>query len=186
MNAQVKTADPKNIRLAQSMFIYIAACLKDGDLSAIRRLRIRPDQTSRFLKITATDLLELAESGIDCVSIDVDPDALDDVFAWIEQRRIREDLIQRCIKRDAPSVMMREFFGLSRHRYSKCRAALDMPASPGRSAQPTQALEADIYRRWQAHGERWSARHLLEIADAIDASLRSVWDVLGRFPRMHT
>lgn len=168
------------------MFIYIAACLRDGDARAIDRLRIRPEQTSRLLKMTAAELLTLAESGTDCVSIDIDPDALDDVFTRIEQTRLREELIDQCIKCDAPSAMMKAFFGLSRHRYSRRRAAVAMPASPGRTAQPTEIVEGAIYKEWQQRGGRWTALQLLEVAESLNVSLRVVWDVLGRLRRLDT
>jgi hypothetical protein len=183
---QVKAADPKHIRLVQSMFMYIAACLRDGDAHAIRELRIRPDQTHRLLRMTTTDLLILAESGIDCVSININADALDDVFDRLERGRLREELIDQCIKCDAPRAMMQVFFGLSRHRYSRRRAALAMPVSTGRTAQPTEALEAEIYKRWRDAGGRWTAVQLLEVARSVEVSLRVVWDVLGRLRPLDT
>ena len=186
MNTQTRTTDPKHVRLAQSMFIYIAACLRDGDARAIRRLRIRPDQTDRLLNMTAKDLLTLAESGIDCVSIDIDPDALDNVFARIERGRCRDELIDQCIKYDAPNAMMQTFFGLSRHRYSRRRSALAMPASAGRTAQPTETVEGAIYKEWQHRGGRWTALQLLEVAESLDISLRVVWHVLGPLRRLDT
>jgi len=185
-SAPVKGTDPKHIRLVQSMFMYIAACLRDGDAHSIRRLRIRPDQTHRLLRMTTTDLLTLAEAGMDCVSININADALDDVFDRIERGRLREELIDQCIEYDAPRAMMQTFFGMSRHRYSRRRAALDMPASIGRMPQPTEALQAAIYERWRDAGGRWTAVQLLDVARSVDTSLRTVWDVLRRLRRLNT
>ena len=186
VSMQAKGSDSRHTRLVQSMFMYIAACLRDGDAHTIRQLRIRPDQTHRLLRMTATDLLTLAEAGIDCVSIEINADALDNVFDRIERGRIREELIDQCIKYDAPRAMMQTFFGLSRHRYSRRRAALAMPASSGRTPQPTEALQAEIYQRWSHAGGHWTAVQLLEVARSVGISLRIVWDVLGRFHRINT
>lgn len=181
---QVKGSDPKRVRLAHSMFMYIAACLRDGDAHTLRRLRIRPDQTHRLLQMTTTDMLTLAEAGIDCVSITINAEALDDVFERIEQGRRREELIDQCLKLDAPRAMMQTFFGLSRHRYTRRRAALGMPVSTGRTAQPTEAIEAEVYERWRESGGYWTAAQLLEIATNAGLSLRIVWSVLGRLRRL--
>lgn len=162
-------------RLIQSVFTYIATCLKDRDHRSMRRFRLRADQTERISRMTATDFLRLGEFGSECVTLDVDPEALDEVFRAIDEQRRHEELAERCIRRDAPRAMMQTFFGVSRHRYSKLRTAFGMPPRAGRLARAPEPLEQQIYALWTACGERWTARSLLDIANTLDVSLRIVW-----------
>jgi hypothetical protein len=163
------------VRLMQSIFTYVASCLKDQDKDAARRLRLRPDQIERISQMTTADFLRLSELAKGCVEVDVDSKALDDVFRRMDERRHRESLIDRCMRADAPREMMTAFFGLSRHRYARLRALHDVPASVGRCPRPTPEIERRIYEHWQACRQCWSAQTLLEIADQLDVSLRTVW-----------
>jgi len=183
-NTQTNGGGSMRMRLVQSTFMYIAACLRDGDVCAIRRLRIRPDQATRLLKMTAAELLTLAESDIECVTIDVNPDALDDLLIRLQHTKSREELIAHCIKRDAPRAMMQAFFGFSRHRYSQCRAAFSVPTSRGRAAKPAESVEANIFKEWSRAGGHWTASQLLEVAETLNISLRTVWDALGPLRRL--
>lgn len=164
------------IRLMQSIFTYVASCLNDQDREASRRLRLRPDQMERISQMTTADFLRLSELAKGCVEVDVDPKALDDVFRRIDERRHREALINQCMRADAPREMMSAFFGLSRHRYAHLRALHDVPASVGRCPRPSPETERRIYERWQTRRQCWSAQTLLEIAEQLDVSLRTVWD----------
>ena len=134
--------------------------------------------------MTAAEVLRLGELGRQCVTFDIDPEGLDEVFGIIDRQQYREELIERCILRDAPRALMKAFFGLSRHRYSKLRPMLGMPAAVGRYQRPAAAVERQIYERWIACGKSWSAQSLLKIADETDVSLRAVWDKLGKFKRL--
>lgn len=164
------------VRLMQSIFTYVASCLKDQDREASRRLRLRPDQMERISQMTTADFLRLSELAKGCVEVDVDPKALDDVFRRIDERRHREALINRCMRADAPREMMSAFFGLSRHRYARLRALHGVPASVGRCPRPTPEIEGRIYDHWKACRQCWCAQTLLEIAEQLDVSLRAVWD----------
>jgi hypothetical protein len=180
MHPEANGDSAKHSRLAQSVFLYIANCLKDGDLRAMARLRLRDDQTLRIGAMPAAEFLRLSELARECVTFDIDPDALDQVFRQIDQRQKRDDLIARCVRQDAPRNMMREFFGLSQHRYTRWRSRLGMPPAAGRHAQPTGATERRIYQAWGSHGRHWSPTGLLEIAEELDISLRVVWDLVKR------
>ena len=100
MTERGDSSDEKDIRLTQSVFTYVADCLKDRDAQAIRRLRLRTDQTDRISKMTATDFLRLGDLGKPCITLDINPDALDEVFRRIEAQRQRAELIERCLRRD--------------------------------------------------------------------------------------
>ena len=168
----------KHGRLIQSVFLYVATCLKEGDNQAIHSLRLRADQTERISRMPAADFLRLSELGRQCVTFDIDPDALDQVFKLIDRRRTRDELVVRCIRCDAPREMMKVFFGLSRRLYSRLRSTHGMSAAPGRYPRPGAAVERQIYEHWTAHGRCWSAQGLLEIAHGLNLSLRVIWDQL--------
>ena len=171
----------KHIRLTQSVFTYVADCVKDRDEQAIRQLNLRPDQTDRISKMTATDFLRLGDLGKQCITLDIDPVALDEVFRRIEAQRRRTELIERCLHRDAPRAMMQTFFGLARHRYSALRVALSIHAAPGRPARQPEAIEVRVYETWELRRRAWNAETLLDIAETLDVPLRVVWDQLRRF-----
>ena len=181
MTEQADSDNQKHIRLTQSVFTYVADCLKDRDGHAIRRLRLRPDQTDRISKMTATDFLRLGDLGKHCITLDINSDALDEVFRRIEVQRRRTELVERCLRRDAPRAMMKTFFGLARHRYSALRAALSIHAAPGRPARQSETLEVRLYETWKLHRHAWTAETLLAIAETRDIPLRVVWDQLRRF-----
>lgn len=163
-------------RLTQSVFMYIATCLKEGMSGIVRQSRLRSDQTQRIASMTTAEFLQLTELANTCVTIDIDPDALDKVFEKLGYRSVREDLLLRCMNHDAPREMMRIFFGLSRHNYARLRAAAGVPAALGRHPQPSLEIAEGIHSQWVASERLWSAENLLSIAEMLDVSLRIVWD----------
>ena len=163
-------------RLTQSVFMYIATCLKEGISGAVRQSRLRADQTQRIANLSTAEFLQLSELANGCVTIDIDPDALDQVFRQIENHSHRDQVIEQCINQDAPREMMRVFFGLSRQRYTRLRAAAGLTAAPGRHPHPSTETEQAIHAQWRSSGKHWSAGNLLSIAKALDISLRMVWD----------
>jgi len=179
MNAALAHGSSHHARLVQSVLLYVATCLKNRDHRDFRELRLRPDQAARISNLSAADLVRLAELGSACVSLEIDPEGFDAALECLDRQRDRDALIERCIRRDAPRALMEAFFGLSRHRYSKLRAMLGMPAAAGRRPQPSAAIAQTIYERWTLAGQRWSARRLLEMAEDLDISLRTIWDQLG-------
>ena len=181
MTERAESENPKQVRLTQSVFTYVADCLKDRDEQAIRRLRLRPDQMDRLSKMTATDFLRLGELGKECITLDINPEALDEVFRCIEAQRRRMELVERCLRRDAPRAMMKMFFGLARHRYTALRTALSINAAPGRPARQPETIEVRLYEAWKVHRLAWTAETLLDIAETLDVPLRVVWDQLRRF-----
>jgi ribosomal protein S14 len=168
-------------RLLQSVFMFIATCIRNRANRTVNGLDLRADQTERIARLTATDLVTVGELAGRCVTFDIDPEALDNVFRALDDRRHRDELIERCIRRGASRGMMQAFFGLSRHRYSRARAILGLPRTRGRVPCPTEALEERIYALWTASGGRWSPESLLNLADTLDISLRTVWDRLKGF-----
>jgi Protein of unknown function (DUF2857) len=181
MTERAESETPKQVRLTQSVFTYVADCLKDRDEQAIRRLRLRPDQMDRLSKMTATDFLRLGELGKECITLDINPEALDEVFRCVEAQRRRMELVERCLRRDAPRAMMKMFFGLARHRYTALRTALSINAAPGRPARQPETIEVRLYDAWRVHRLAWTAETLLDIAETLDVPLRVVWDQLRRF-----
>jgi hypothetical protein len=181
MNARLSYEALREVRLMQSVFTYVADCLKDRDERATRRLQLRPDQLERISRMTSTEFLRLGELASECVELAIDPQALDQVFRSIDQQRKRESLIEACIRRGAPRAMMTYFFGLSRHRYARLRRIHGLRAAVGRARNPAPTVERELYERWSARERPWSAQALLEIADELDLSLRVVWDQLRRF-----
>ena len=181
MTERAESENPKQVRLTQSVFTYVADCLKDRDERAIRGLRLRPDQMDRLSKMTATDFLRLGELGNECITLDINPDALDEVFRCIEAQRRRMELVERCLRRDAPRAMMKMFFGLARHRYTALRTALSIHAAPGRPARQPETIELRLYEAWKVHRHAWTAETLLDIAETLDVPLRIVWDGLRQF-----
>jgi len=165
-------------RLTQSVFMYIATCLKEGMSGIVRQSRLRSDQTQRIASMSTAEFLKLTELANTCVTIDIDPDALDEVFQQIEYQTLRDDFIQRCIQQDAPREMMRVFFGLSKHHYARLRSDAGFTGAPGRPPHPSIETEDVIHTRWLSSGRRWSAENLLFIAESLDVSLRVVWDQL--------
>jgi hypothetical protein len=172
--------DPTRTRLVQAVFTHIASYLEHLDQRAVQGLQLTSDQALRIAKMPARDFIKLGEFGEECVSTQIDSGALDDLFARIDKELARESLIERCILRDAPRAMMQEFFGLSRHRYTKLRAGFNLPKAAGRWAEATEAEARSIYDSWQALARSRSASTFLHIADALDLSLRTVWQQLGR------
>ena len=171
---------PAHGKLLQSVFLHIASCLRRCDPAALSRLGLRTDQKARIAKMTATDLLRLCDFGRQCVTFTIDPKALDEAFALIDQRRRRDELLEDCIRHDAPRAMMAEFFGVSRRRYTALRTLNNMPPIAGRVALPTMAIEARIYEEWVRNEQHWSALSLLRIAKRENISLRVIWDQLTR------
>ena len=163
-------------RLTQSVFMYIATCLKEGMTGVVRQSSLRADQTQRIASMTTAEFLRLTEFANTCVTIDIDPDALDKIFEKLGYRSERDDLLLRCMSHDAPREMMRVFFGLSRHYYARLRAATGLPAALGRHPQPSLEIAQGIHSQWVASGKVWSAENLLSIAETLDVSLRTVWD----------
>ena len=163
-------------RLTQSVFMYIATCLKEGMSGIVHQSRLRADQTQRIASMSTAEFLQLTELANSCVTIDIDPDALDEVFEQLESRSQRDDVIQRCIHQDAPREMMRAFFGLSRRHYARLRSDAGLPAATGRHPQPSLETGQGIHARWLSSRKRWSAENLLSIAESLDVSLRMVWN----------
>ena len=181
MKPQSERNDLKHGSLVQSVFMYVASALKEGDGRTMRRLGLRADQTERLSRMTATDLVRLGELGNQCVTLDINGEALDRVFRAIDERREHDELVERCMRRDAPRAMMQEFFGISRHRYSRLRTAIGMAPRRGRHARVFETLDREIYALWLRGGERWTAGSLLDIADTLNVSLRAVWSHLTRY-----
>jgi hypothetical protein len=171
----------RDIRLTQSVFTYVADCLKDHDESAMRRLNLRPEHIERLSHLSATELLRLGELALECLELAIKPAALDQVLRHLDERRRRETLMHECLARGAPRAMMTTFFGLSRQRYVHLRAAHGIRTGVGRAPNPPPEVEYDIYQRWIRLGERWTADSLLKIATETDLSLRVIWDQLRRF-----
>ena len=165
-------------RLTQSVFMYIATCLKEGMSGIVRQSRLRTDQTQRIASMSTAEFLRLSELANTCVTIDIDPDALDEVFQQLEFRSQRDDIMQRCIQQDAPREMMRVFFGLAKHRYARLRSDAGYTRAPGRHPHPSLETAQEIHNQWRSSGRRWSAENLLSISEVLDVSLRVVWDQL--------
>ena len=166
----------KDAVFVHGIFSYFASCLRDGDARALRAIGIRPDQTQRILDLTTADLMRLAGMGAHCLNIQVDADALDDLFAMLDQDVDRQGLIHDCIRHDAPRAMMTELFGISNRHYTRLRTLFQVPPAVGRPRQPTAEESHEIYDQWQASGGRMDPRTLLAIARELNLSLRLVWE----------
>lgn len=171
----------RDIRLTQSVFTYVADCLKDHDEPAVRRLNLRPEHIERLSHLSATELLRLGELALECLDLAIKPAALDEVLRRLDERRRRDALTSECLARGAPRAMMTTFFGLSRQRYVQLRATHGIRSGVGRAPNPPPDVEHDIYQRWMRHGEHWCADTLLKIATEMNVSLRVIWDQLRRF-----
>jgi hypothetical protein len=171
----------RDVRLTQSVFTYVADCLKDRDHGAIRRLNLRPNHIERLRRLSAMELLRLGELALECLDVAIKPDALDEVLRRLEERQRQEALIAECLTRGAPRAMMTTFFGLPREKYVQLRAAYGIRAGAGRAPTPPAVVERDLYERWIRLGAHWSAPTLLTIAVETDVSLRVIWDQLRRF-----
>lgn len=171
----------RDIRLTQSVFTYVADCLKDHDEPAIRRLNLRPEHIERLSRLSATELLRLGELALECLDLAIKPAALDQVLRRLDERRRRETLMRECLARGAPRAMMTTFFGFSRQRYVQLRAVHGIRTGVGRAPNPPPDVERDIYERWLRLNEHWSAEALLKIATETGVSLRVIWDQLRRF-----
>lgn len=124
--------------------------------------------------MSAADLLRLSDVGRQCVTFAINPRALDEALALVDQRRRRDELIERRIRQDAPRAMMSTFFGLSQRRYAALRAVHDMPATAGRCPRPSPDIEHAIYQRWIAARKSWTPITLVEIAESLGIPLRIV------------
>jgi hypothetical protein len=181
MTHRSNTDRSRDVRLTQSVFTYVADCLKDRDHGAIRRLKLRPSHIERIQRLSAMELLRLGELALECLDVAINPDALDDVLRRLEERQRKEAVIAECLTRGAPRAMMTTFFGLSREKYVQLRAAYGIRAGAGRAPTPPPIVERDLYERWIRLGAHWSAPTLLTIAVETDVSLRVIWDQLRRF-----
>lgn len=181
MNDRIGHERSRDVRLAQSVFTYVADCLKDHDERAVRHLNLRPEHIERLSHLSARELLRLGELALDCLDLAIKPDALDEVLRRLDEWRRRDALMRECLARGAPRVMMTTFFGLSRQRYVHLREAHGIRTGVGRVPNPPPETEHDIYQRWIRLGERWSVDALLKIARETDVSLRVIWDQLRRF-----
>ena len=102
----------------------------------------QPEHAERIAKLTAADLVRIGGLAGRCVTFAIDGRALEEVFRRLDEKRARDELIERCVRHGAPRAMMQTFFGLSRHRYSRLRSLLAMPGTRGRPPRPSEALEA--------------------------------------------
>lgn len=180
MKDRTRPERSRDVRLTQSVFTYVADCLKDRDHGAVRRLNLRPNHIERLSRLSAMELLRLAELALECLDVAIKPEALDEVLHRLEERQRREALMGDCITHGAPRAMMTTFFGLSREKYVQLRAAYGIRTGAGRTPTPSHTVERDIYERWIRLRAHWSASTLLTIALETGVSLRVVWDQLRR------
>ncbi len=165
--------------LMQQFFIYLARVINEYDGHKMRRLRIRPDQSLRISRMTTTDLLLLGTLGGHCIDFTINEEALDEVFRQLDRKKGYRELIERCIRTDAPKAMMNYFFGMSSRAYTRTRQALNVPIKAGRHREPDEQLANRVFRLYAESGRQFNAATLLRIAEALDVSLRIVWDEIN-------
>lgn len=182
MSERTASHESRIARLVQAVFLYISDCIRERDHESVRGLRLSIEQIDKIGRLTATDLVRLGNVG-NLVHLRLDQRALDQALKSIDEERQREELVEHCMRRDAPRAMMKAFFGLSRNEYAKLRSLYGLPASPGRIAHASEPIERRIYREWLANSAAWSPQSLVVIADTLDVSLRLVWNEVDRMRR---
>ena len=165
--------------LMQQFFIYLARVIIEYDGHKMRRLRIRPDQSLRISRMTTADLMLLGTLGGHCIDFSINEKALDEVLRQLDRKKGYRELIDRCIRVDAPKAMMNYFFGMSGRTYTRTRQALNVPIRAGRHREPDEQLANRIFRLYAERGRQFNAETLLHIAEELDVRLRIVWDEIN-------
>ncbi len=171
----------QNALLAHSMLSSLACSLPTMDPRKVRSMGITPEQAMWISRLSTADMMRLASSGTNCLHIQVDSEALDDLIASIDEEGDRSTLMIDCIRRDASREMMTEMFDITPRHYTRLRQQCGLPPAVGRPKECSQQDAERICDAWRAEGSAIDPKVLLSIADELDLPLRVIWSEIGEY-----
>ena len=154
-----------------------------GDHGLASQLGITAAMARQLTELRTGEINRLANLR-GCIRIAVDVPALARLLDHLEQERRKEHQVHELIRRGAPSPMLLSLFDMNGREITALRYAMGLPGSPGRTRQPTEEEEREIWeamRRleldpWEMQPPDW-----IELHDATGVPLRTLWSSISEW-----
>ena len=176
----------KEAELVTAVLLYAMRCLAEGDQHALRSMRFGAREIEALRGLSLEDLYRVASLPAHCLAIRVDRKLFWPMMERLRLARESKALQRELIQADAPSEMMRRFFGIGGREFTRQRRLLLAPRAVGRPPEPD---EETAHRLWRALAPRLQAggpdgpgpEAYLEVHRESGAPLRAVWNAAQRW-----
>jgi hypothetical protein len=172
--------------LRHSVWSYVFALIQNGDGTLLRKIGIGAEHLRRLSALSIQDLQRAIQSGDEVVQVRIDADRLEEVMLLLERGRVREQLLERCIRLGAPWPMMKTFFAMKHRDFRDLQARYDVHSPAGRPPHPSPEVAERIYRNWEEAGRRMTAAGLVRVAEETGLPLHVVWREVSYHPEWET
>jgi Protein of unknown function (DUF2857) len=139
----------KEADLINAVLTYVSRCIAQGDVEALQRMRLGPEDIALFAELRVADLERFALSQPHRHFLDIafKPASVRRTLMDIGQLRQWHELKLALIRAEAPRAMMATLFNMDNHEYAALHASLALPYAGGR---PCQATDEESVRLWEA------------------------------------
>lgn len=174
----------KEWQLTEALLQFTAACVAEGDMSALHELGIDPETGYLFASLSMGDMQRLARAGNrgHLLQIRIDTTRLRRLRDYVAQEREKGWVRLRLMELDAPQPLMQALFGVGSKDYADWRQALGRSGGAGRISHPTEADEARAWRSWDALGRArpgdMDGTAWVELAEHAQVDLRTLWRLI--------
>lgn len=152
--------------LNYSVLIDALHALKDGNFRHCESLGFTYDEMNNLNELSLDELFIISRESVHFMTITVHHDALSRFLARSREEVLRQRQINRAIQLGGSIAIMKLYFGLTSNEVSLRRRLLNISVPFGRTPDPDEETDAEIWRLWQKYRV-----DSLESFDALEAMM---------------
>lgn len=123
--------------------------LKEGNIRHCEILGFTLDEINALDQLSLEELFTVNRAAIPFISITVRHDILHHLLAQAHQEYRRQQQIKRAIRLGGSIALLNHYFGLTSNDVCLRRRLLGVSVPYGRTPEPDEETDAEIWRQWQ-------------------------------------